>query len=140
MKSFIKRLLLMAVILIASSCENYSTGTRVGVITKFSEKGVWFKSHEIEMKVAPGISANQQMVGQYETFEMSIDNDNAIMCITPIEDIKKYAESGVAVIIEYQQTEFLNWFNNRGETCYFIKSIIPVEQKELETINSQQQK
>ena len=122
-----KKLFLLAIIIIMASCENYSTGERIGVITKVSEKGRLFKSMEIEMKVAPGMTMeSQQMIGQYETFSASIDNDYSIKCITPIEDIKTYLQKGYTVIVEYQETSFKNIFSNRGETNYFVKSVTPL--------------
>ena len=118
------KFLLVAIITIAlASCQNYSSGERVGVITKCSEKGVMFKSFEIDLKIAPGLAQGSQMVGNYETFEVSIDNDQLIKCETSIDSIKYYASQGIPVVVEYQQVKFLNWFNNRGETDYFIKSI-----------------
>lgn len=122
-----KVLFLLAIIgsLVLTSCQNYSSGERVGIITKYSEKGAVCKSSEIEMKVAPVIAQNSQMVGNYETFRASIDNDNTIKCETPIDSIKKYIAKGTPVVVQYQQVKYLNLFDNRGETDYFIKSITP---------------
>ena len=59
------KLLLLVLIgsLILVSCQNYSSGERVGIITKLSEKGAMFKSFEIELKVAPNIAQNNQTMG-----------------------------------------------------------------------------
>lgn len=107
---------------VMSSCSNYSDGERVGIITKFSNSGKVFKSYEGELKVAPNV-ANQGMIGQYETFKFSLDNDRAVECETPIDSIKVFAQKGIPVVVNYQQTAYLNWFDNRGDTQYFIKSI-----------------
>lgn len=112
--------------LMLTSCSNYSTGERVGIITKFSNSGAVFKSNEGELKIAPNL-ANSGMVGQYETFHFSIDNDQNVECVTPIDSIVKYAKNGTPVVINYQQVAYLNWFNNRGDTNYFVKSITPVK-------------
>jgi len=104
------------------SCTDYSSGDRVGVITKFSKSGLVFKSHEGELKVAPNI-ASGGMVGQYETFAFSLDRDNTIVCETPVDSIAQFATEGIPVVISYQQVRFLNWWKNRGNTDYFVKSV-----------------
>lgn len=127
MKKVIYFLVAILATLSISSCSNYSTGERVGIITKFSESGKIFKSYEGELKIAPNL-ANSGMVGQYETFDFSIDNDRTVECITPVDSIEKYARLGTPVVVEYQQVMYLNWFSNRGNTDYFVKSITPVKQ------------
>lgn len=119
-----KKLLTIAIVaLLFSSCTNdYSQGERVGVITKFSNKGLVWKSWEGDLKIAPNIG-NGGMVGNYETFAFSIDNDGIIFCDTPTDTIKVYAEEGIPVVVTYQECWGLNWFGNRGETSHFIKSI-----------------
>ena len=117
----------MVMSVLLSACSNYSEGERIGVITKVSEKGMLWKSTEVEMKVAPGIANDAAMVGQYETISFSVDNDSTYVCITPIEDIKTYAKLGIPVTIHYMESKFLNWFNNRGDTNRFIMSVEPVE-------------
>jgi hypothetical protein len=112
--------------LMCVSCSNYSTGERVGIITKFSNSGAMFKSWEGELKIAPNL-ANSGMVGQYETFHFSLDNDQTIVCSTPTDSIQKYAKHGTPVVVNYQQTSWLNWWNNRGDTQYFVKSVDPVK-------------
>jgi len=119
-----KKLLTIAIVaLLFSSCTNdYSEGQRVGVITKFSNKGLIWKSWEGELKIAPNIG-NGGMVGNYETFAFSIDNDGTISSTTRTDSIAQFAKEGIPVVITYQQCWGLNWFGNRGETPYFVKSI-----------------
>lgn len=124
MKNFLF-LLVISLSLVLTSCQNYSSGERVGIVTKLSEKGAILKSFEIELKVAPAIAQNNQTMGSYETFFASIDNSDAIKCETPIDSIKSYISKGIPVIVQYQQVKYLNVLNNRGETDYFIKSITP---------------
>lgn len=121
-QKFILMLIAILAVFSLTSCANYSEGERVGIITKFSNAGKVFKSYEGELKIAPNV-ATQGMIGNYETFYFSIDNDNTIKCITPIDSIKLYARLGIPVVVEYQEVAFLNWFGNRGSTDYFIKSI-----------------
>ena len=106
----------------ASCTSNYSDGERVGIITKFSNRGLLFKSFEGELKIAPNIG-NGGMVGQYESWQFSLDNDNAIGCATSTDSINQYMKEGIPVVAFYQQVSGYNWFNNRGETNYFIRSI-----------------
>ena len=120
-------LLLFSLMLMVTSCSNYSSGERVGIITKVSNKGAVWKSDEIQMKIAPNI-ASQGMVGQYESFECSVDNDKTIECTTPIDSIKLYAQLGIPVVLTYQQVANLNWWNNRGDTDYFVKSVVRTKQ------------
>lgn len=121
-QKFILILITILSVFLLTSCTNYSEGERVGIITKFSNSGKVFKSYEGELKIAPNV-ATQGMVGNYETFYFSIDNDNTIECITPIDSIKLYARLGIPVVVEYQEVIFLNWFDNRGNEDYFVKSI-----------------
>lgn len=121
MKHFISICILLLA-LVATSCSNYSEGERVGVITKVSYSGKAYKSHELQLKSAPGV-ASEGMVGQYETFECSIDNDLKIVCVTPVDSIKLYAQLGIPVVVNYQQVAYLNLLQNRGATDYFVKSI-----------------
>ena len=121
MKSFIY-LFVFAFSLLLTSCSNYSEGERIGVITKFSNSGRVFKSYEGELKIAPNV-ATQGMVGQYETFSFSVDNDKTIACQTPVDSIAKFAREGIPVVINYQQVAYLNWWCNQGNTDYFVKSV-----------------
>lgn len=122
MRKLLGLLMVLITMVVLSSCSNYSDGERVGIITKFSNAGRVFKSYEGELKVAPNV-VNQGMIGQYETFRFSIDNDKTVECETPVDSIKLYAQQGVPVVVNYQQVAYLNWWSNRGDTDYFIKSI-----------------
>lgn len=116
-------IILMTLTVSLFSCtNNYSEGERVGIITKFSNKGLMFKSWEGDLKVAPNIS-NGGMVGQYEDFYFSVDNDNIIKCETSADSINQFMKQGVAVILIYQQSRGMNWWGNRGDTQYFIKQV-----------------
>lgn len=123
MKKILELFFVFSFFMALTSCSNYSEGERVGVITKFSNSGKVFKSYEGELKITPN-AASQGMIGQYETFTFSIDNDKTIECATPIDSIKLFVKQGVPVVVNYQQVAYLNLFNNRGNTDYFVKSII----------------
>lgn len=109
-------------LLLAGCSRNYSEGERMGIITKFSHKGLIWKSWEGDLKVAPNIG-NGGMVGQYEDFYFSVDNEKSINCITSTDSITEFMKEGVPVLLIYQETRGYNYFQNRGETQYFIKEI-----------------
>lgn len=107
---------------LTSCTNNFSEGERVGIITKFSNQGMFWKSWEGDLKTAPNIG-NGGMVGQYEDFLFSVDNDNTISCSTNPDSINKFMKEGVAVVLIYQQVKGYNWFHNRGKTDSFIKEV-----------------
>ena len=121
MKKFLVLLLFLPMIF---SCSNsYSSGNRIGTITKFSNKGLIWKSWEGELKVSPNGAREDAFTGQYETFEFSIDNDATIVCETSTDSIIKYAEEGYPVRLEYTEVFGFNWFSNRGDTRHFVRKI-----------------
>lgn len=116
-------LVLFSFLALTSCTENYSEGERVGIITKFSSKGLIWKSWEGDLKVAPNIANGNGMVGQYEDFLFSIDNNATINCSTPIDSINKYMQLGIPVTITYQEVWGKNITGSRGETNHFVKSV-----------------
>jgi|SRR3989344_6646460 len=98
---------------------DYSSGERVGRIVKISERGLIWKSSEIELVIA-------QESGFMTTYvwEFSIDRND------PNEEVLKEAlqeafYSGKLVRIKYEQKAgHVPW---RGKTSYFIKSITFLE-------------
>jgi hypothetical protein len=104
-------LLLLSIMFISCS-ENYSNGERVGYVTKFSEKGLLFKSHEGELNLS------QTGMNSAGVFEFSIDNDNV-----PTEVVKTLdsaQRTGDRVKLIYHETIGWNWFGNRGDTNHFV--------------------
>lgn len=119
-----KKLLFIAIasLMLQACTQNFSQGERMGIITKFSQSGLMYKSWEGDLKVAPNI-ASGGMVGNYEDFYFSIDNDETIKCETAIDSINEYMKEGIPVIITYQQVKGKNWWDNRGTSNYFIRSV-----------------
>lgn len=95
--------------------ENYSEGERIGFITKFSHKGRFWKSWEGELNLT------QTGMNTSSLFEFSIDNDNESPEL--IAMIDSAVNNGWKIKLTYHETFLKNWFNNRGETSHFIKSI-----------------
>jgi hypothetical protein len=100
---------------LTSCTENYSNGERVGMITKFSQKGLVYDSWE------GTLNTTQTGMNSAEPFEFSVDN--AINDPKVIATLDSAATEGWKVKIKYHQTFGKNWFNNRGETNYFVKEV-----------------
>ena len=97
------------------STENYSEGERIGFVTKFSNKGRFWKSWEGELNLT------QTGMNTSSTFQFSIDNDENPKEI--IAAIDSAANQGWKVKLNYHETSFKNLFDNRGETNYFIRNV-----------------
>ena len=102
--------------LVMTSCtENYSNGERIGMITKFSQKGLVFDSWE------GTLNTTQTGMNSAQPFEFSVDNDvNDPKTIAALDSAATY---GWKVKIKYHQTFGKNWFNNRGETNFFLNEV-----------------
>lgn len=106
--------------LILMSCSNnYSDGKRVGYITKFSNKGIIFKSWEGEL----GLS--QTGMNTTSIWDFSLDNDlyKTDEYQVNLQNLKLALDSGFKVEITYNQVNGFNWFDNRGETNYFVDKV-----------------
>ena len=95
-------------ICLTSCSENYSNGERIGVITQFSNTGVFFKSHEGHLNVT------QTGMNSSVPFDFSIDNDREDPAL--IATIDSAAQYGWKVKLVYHETCGKNWFGNRGAT------------------------
>jgi hypothetical protein len=126
-------LILMAVVAILSftSCsENYSNGERIGLVTKFSEKGFWWKSWEGDLTITQ-TGMNQA-------------NSDFMFAITPYNykklcskckaNLDSAAQYGWKVKIFYHQVFCKNWFSNRGETDYFVNRVEVLDRNPLKSV------
>ncbi len=100
---------------LTSCTENYSNGERIGMITKFSQKGLVWDSWE------GSLNTTQTGMNSAEPFEFSVDND--VNNPTVIKTLDSAATEGWKVKIKYHQTFGKNWFSNRGETDHFVKGV-----------------
>lgn len=102
--------------LVMTSCtENYSNGERIGMLTKFSQKGLVFDSWE------GTLNTTQTGMNSAQPFEFSVDNDvNDPKTIAKLDSAATY---GWKVKIKYHQTFGKNWLNNRGETNFFVNEV-----------------
>lgn len=113
------KLLLLGIILTAlalSSCsENYSNGERIGFVTRFSNKGIWWKSWDGDLNVT------QTGMNTSSLFDFSVDNDNPPKGV--VELLDSAANKGWKVKLIYHETFGKNWFSNRGGSDHFITDV-----------------
>lgn len=106
-------LFIVMVIFVLSSCENYSNGDRVGMLTKFSKSGGIWKSYEGQLNMT-----QTGMNTSGEAFAFSIDNDNEPQgLVNTLDSANRF---GWKIKITYHQVLLKNLFSNRGQTDYFI--------------------
>lgn len=86
--------LIAATSLFAACGANYSNGTRVGVVTKLSEKGMFCKSWEGEMLMA--LPSSVSSTTEPEKFTFNVDQN-------AVEKVKSAMNSGQRVELVYRQ-------------------------------------
>jgi len=111
--------ILSAILALTGCSENYSNGERIGVITQFSETGLFWKSWEGHLNVT------QTGMNSSVPFDFSIDNDNPDQQV--INTLDSAAQYGWKVKLVYHETAGKNWFSNRGETDHFITKVEVLE-------------
>jgi hypothetical protein len=110
-------LVLMCIVLVSCS-ENYGTGERIGVITRFSRSGLIFKSWEGELHVT-----QTGMNSTMKDFDFSIDNNIEQERNTAINLLDSAAKMGWKVRVIYHEVFAINLTRSRGDTDYFIDSV-----------------
>lgn len=108
-------LALIAIISMTSCTENYSNGERIGMITKFSKKGLVYPSWE------GSLNTTQTGMNSATPFEFSVDNDVNDQKV--ISTLDSAATEGWKVKVKYHQVYGKNWWSNRGETDYFVSEV-----------------
>ena len=128
-----KLFLLFSIAILFTSCtENYSNGERIGMITKFSKKGLIWSSWE------GTLNTTQTGMNSANQFEFSVDNDvNDPKVIATLDSAATY---GWKVKIKYHETFGKNWFNTRGETNYFVKEVEVLDKDPIGNIFGNDQK
>ena len=116
-------LALVAAITMTSCTENYSNGERIGMITKFSQKGLVWSSWE------GTLNTTQTGMNSAEPFEFSVDND--VNDPNVIATLDSAATQGWKVKIKYHETFGKNWFSNRGETNHFVKEVVVLDRNPI---------
>ena len=124
---------LMAIAMFTTSCtENYSNGERIGMVTKFSKKGLIFDSWE------GTLNTTQTGMNSAEPFEFSVDND--INDPKVIATLDSAATEGWKVKVKYHQVFGKNWFKNRGETDYFVNEVVVLDKNPIGIFNTKTNK
>ena len=132
MKNTLFALALFSLILVGCS-ENYSNGERIGFVTKFSNRGLIWKSWEGELNLT------QTGMNTSSTFQFSIDNDRQDDNTTRlIKILDSAATQGWKVKIRYHETTGKNWFRNRGETDHFVETVEVLDRTPLSVFNTPQ--
>lgn len=117
MRNVLTALLLLVLTLSSVACsENYSNGERIGMVTRFSKKGIVWKSWEGNLNLT-----QTGMNSSGEPFDFSVDNDNENP--NTLAMIDSAANQGWKVKIIYHETYGKNWFQNRGETNHFVSKV-----------------
>lgn len=109
---------LLVLVLLSSCSENYGTGERIGVITRFSRSGLIFKSWEGELHVT-----QTGMNSTMHDFDFSIDNNIEQERVQVINDLDSAAKNGWKVRIIYHEVKAKNITSSRGDTDYFVDSV-----------------
>jgi hypothetical protein len=123
-----KLFLLMGTILLFASCsEQYSNGERIGVITRFSQKGLIFKSWEANLNIT-----QTGMNTSGEPFYFSVDNNKEDINIITLLD--SAANKGWKVKVAYHECYGKNITSSRGETNYFIDKLVVLDKRFTEKL------
>lgn len=127
MKKIILIAFAFASLMLQSCVENYSNGERIGVITRFSQKGLVFKSWEGNLNVT-----QTGMNTSGEPFMFSVDNekDNNIL----VAIIDSAADKGWKVKVVYHESYNTNIWGLRGETSFFIDDLEVLDKKFTEKL------
>lgn len=115
-KKLIFFLALFALSFVLPSCtENLSNGSRVGFVTQIAQSGLIFKTWEGHL------NTSQTGMNTAKPFDFSIDRQNEPKGL--VATLDSAAEYGWKVKLTYHQVSTgRNWFDNRGETNYFVTS------------------
>jgi len=113
-------LLIGATLLFASCSEQYSNGERIGVITRFSQKGLIFKSWEANLNIT-----QTGMNTSGEPFCFSVDNNKED--VNTIALLDSAANKGWKVKVIYHECTGKNITGSRGETNYFIDKLVVLD-------------
>jgi hypothetical protein len=117
---------ILVALMFQSCSENYSNGERVGFVTKFSQRGILYKSWEGELNLT------QTGMNTSSLFPFSVDNDSPEESV--IKTLDSAANLGWKVKIVYHETIGKNWFRNRGETSHFVKSAVVLDRNPMQNV------
>lgn len=91
---------------------DYSIGYRAGLLQKFSEKGIVFKTYEGEM-ILSSVQSNANVAIASEKFVFSVEEEGVAKQLEQIQ--------GKNVVVHYREKKgILPW---RGESRYIVDSV-----------------
>jgi hypothetical protein len=130
-----KYLIIIALTLTLVSCkENYSNGEKVGNLIEFTTKGVFWDSWEGRMNLT-----QTGMNTSGDPFSFSFDNDRNDQD-SLINIMKEAQVEGWKLKIRYHSVWGIkNFFNNRGETDYFVDDVTILDKDFANPLNHIQQ-
>lgn len=106
-----KKILILLIFISITGC-NFSEGSRVGTVTKFSKKGILFKTWEGELSTYAKGKAATAMIN---TFEFTVKDSNII------NEIQQAMNNGIDVTLYYEEKFII--FPWEGDTKYFITKV-----------------
>ncbi len=106
----------------------YSNGTRVGVINKFSHKGFIWKTYEGEMALEGIVSTGTTTGANVWDFSLDDNREHGENIDKLAEEINRYLSEGKRVKMTY--TEPWTTWPWRSGTDHLIQSVEPIENKQ----------
>jgi hypothetical protein len=107
-----KLTLVLALLTLAACAPNFSSGERIGIVTKLSEKGLIFKSWEGSMLIALPI----EVAGSTTPEEFEFNVDPAV-----VQDVQKAMQSGKRVTLVYRQWCMCPWSIDHNHVIVAVK-------------------
>jgi len=102
----------------------YSEGVRTGMVNKFSNKGLFWKTYEGQMALEGIVSGNQMMGANIWDFSLDRQEIHGEDTKKIIAQLKECMENGKKVKISYiQQLAVWPW---RGDTKYLVQKVEPI--------------
>ena len=124
----IATIVLVLIIAFGGCSSDYSSGERTGIVTKFSKKGIMYKTWEGELNMG-GFKNSTDDDGNTKVlanvFEFSLDNstNRGENLQALVDSINKAMEMGKRVTLHYNQELHTDWDNSRGETQYYVDKV-----------------
>lgn len=125
-------ILIGMVVLFTSCTEQYSKGERIGVITRFSQKGLIYKTWEANLNIT-----QTGMNTSGDPFCFSVDKDNEDANV--IRMLDSAATYGWKVKVIYHECYGKNIIGSRGETNYFIEDLVILDKNFSEGLKFNQE-
>ena len=104
----------------------YSHGTRIGVINKYSNKGMVWKTYEGEMALEGIVSTGNSVGANLWDFSLDSEARHGENIQDLNSKLETYAREGTKVRITYKQ--MMSTWPWRSESSYLVQDVEPVKQ------------